>query len=88
MKKKSMLPSLGKELQDLRKKNYPKDTQKTFAFRVCVSRATYQKMEKGDLTVSMKSYYSVLKLLDMEDRIVDLFKANEEPMNLIGELNL
>ena len=86
--KNTTIPSLGADIKQLRKKHYPNDDQKTFAFRIKVSRATYQKMEKGDLSVSMNSYYAVAKFLDMEENFSVLLKPKKEKIILIKELNL
>lgn len=88
MTEKVMISSIGEGIKLLRKQYYPNDDQKTFSFRVNVSRATYQKIEKGDLSVSMSSYYSVAKFLGIEDRFHDLFNQKKEPVNLIKELDL
>jgi DNA-binding XRE family transcriptional regulator len=60
------LLEVGEKLASLRKQFYPDDNQTTFAFRIGVSRATYQKMEKGDLTVSMHAYFKAAELLGVK----------------------
>ncbi|VAW55947.1 hypothetical protein MNBD_GAMMA07-2219 [hydrothermal vent metagenome] len=67
------LPILGQNLRLARKKNFPKDDMKAFALRLGVSRATLQKMEKGDLSVSFKYYYLAAKLLSVEEGFNQLF---------------
>ncbi len=81
MNNEHFLPLMGKNLRTLRKKHYPSDDQKTFAFRIGVGKGTYIKMEKGDLSVSMASYVYAAKLLNVIDGFqalfvqeVDLFK--------------
>lgn len=67
------LISLGVHLTIARKRNYPNDTQKDFSLRIGVSRATYAKMEKGDLSVGMDKYYQAAKLLNLQDGFESLF---------------
>jgi transcriptional regulator with XRE-family HTH domain len=59
------LPTLGANLRIARKKAFPADTLASFALRVGVSRATLQKMEQGDLSVSLAKYYSAATVLDL-----------------------
>lgn len=61
------LASLGNNLTKARKQQYPKDTQVTFAVRIGVSKATYSRMEKGDLSIGLGKYYAAAKLLGLED---------------------
>lgn len=67
------IPSLGQNLRTARKKGFPKDDMKAFALRLGVSRATLQKMEKGDVSVSLKYYYQAAKLLSVEEGFKQLF---------------
>ena len=67
------LPLLGTALQQARKKRFPGDDQRSFALRLGVSRATLQKMEKGDLSVRLKSYYDAAQLLDTQAEFEALF---------------
>ena len=67
------LPPLGTALQQARKKRFPADDQRSFALRLGVSRATLQKMEQGDLSVSLKSYYDAANLLDTQADFAALF---------------
>lgn len=57
-----------------RKAAYPRDTQVTFAARIGISKATYSKMEKGDLSVSMDKYYAAAELLGLEGAFDRLFE--------------
>ncbi|MFK5948408.1 MAG: helix-turn-helix transcriptional regulator [Methylococcales bacterium] len=68
-----VLPVLGQNLRSARKKRFPKDDMKAFALRLGVSRATLQKMEKGDLSVSFKYYYYAAKLLSVEEGFNQLY---------------
>lgn len=68
-----LLPELGSHLRLSRKKHFPHDDMAAFALRLGVSRATLQKMEKGDLSVSLKYFYQAAKLLDAEQGFSQLF---------------
>ena len=80
--------SLGENLKALRKLRYPRDDQRRFAARIKVSRATYQKMEKGDPSISLGSYLSAAELLGVADRLSHLFLAPEEKIDLLKALDL
>ena len=67
------LKNLGSEFKALRKKKYPKDNLAMFAVRIGVSRATLQKMEKGDMSVSLGKYYKAAQLLGVQDNFINLF---------------
>jgi len=71
------LQQLGDNLYMSRKKYYPHDDMSAFALRLGVSRATLQKMEKGDLSVSLKYYFQAAKLLDAEQGFSELFKLQK-----------
>ena len=47
----SFLAMLGNNLRDARKRTFPHDDLAAFSVRIGVSRATLQKMEKGDLSL-------------------------------------
>lgn len=80
----NILPSMGENLKKLRKKRYPSDDQKTFAFRIGVSKGTYVKMEKGDLSVSMASYIEAAKLLNVMDGFQGLFVQEVDLFKELG----
>lgn len=67
------LEQLGENLRLSRKKHFPHDDMSAFALRVGISRATLQKMEKGDLSVSLKYYFQAAKLLNAEQGFSQLF---------------
>ena len=67
------LLELGQNLLEARKKKFPNDNMKAFSLRIGISRATYQKMEKGDLSVSVKHYYQAAKILGVEKDFARLF---------------
>ena len=73
----STLEKLGNNLRMSRKKQFPHDDMAAFALRVGVSRATLQKMEKGDLSVSLKYYFQAAKLLNAEQGFSQLFKLEK-----------
>ena len=68
------LDSLGTNLRASRKRRYPSDTLADFALRIGVSRATLQKMEKGDLSVSIGKYYRAAEILDLAESFADLLR--------------
>ncbi len=84
----SVTHSLGNNLKALRKLRYPRDDQRRFAARIQVSRATYQKMEKGDPTISLGSYLAAAELLGVADKLLNLFLAPEEKIDLLKALDL
>ena len=55
---------------------------KAFALRIGVSRATLQKMEKGDLSVSLGKYYQAAKVLGLEHTFEQLF---QQPVSLFDD---
>ena len=57
------IPQIGQNLRLARRKSYPDDTLEDFALRIGVSRATLQRMEKGDLSVSLGKYFQAATLL-------------------------
>ena len=71
------LAQLGNNLRLSRKKHFPYDDMAAFALRLGVSRATLQKMEKGDLSVSLKYFYQAAKLLNAEQGFTELFEIEK-----------
>ncbi len=69
------LSRLGQNLKDARRRLYPADNMADFALRIGVSRATLQKMEQGDLSVSLGKYYQAGKLLGLEQGFEQLLLA-------------
>jgi len=76
------LPTLGVNLTHARKRQYPNDTQVTFAVRVGVSKATYSRMEKGDLSIGLGKYHAAAKLLDLQDTFEQLLLM---PVSLLDD---
>lgn len=67
------LPKLGQNLRLARKKKYPQDDLEAFSVRIGVARATLQKMEKGDLSVSFAKYYQAAEVLGLTNAFDELF---------------
>jgi len=70
----NQLPTLGENLLAARKRKFPQDTQQAFAKRIGVGRATLQRMEAGDLTVSLEKYYVAAQVLGLEQPFTELLK--------------
>lgn len=68
------LTALGANLRNARKKAFPADTLADFALRIGVSRATLQKMELGDLSVSLGKYHSAARVLNLTAPFDSLLK--------------
>jgi transcriptional regulator with XRE-family HTH domain len=71
------LPALGANLRTARKKVFPADTLADFALRLGVSRATLQKMEQGDLSVSLGKYHSAATVLGLTATFESLLKPTQ-----------
>lgn len=71
------LTMIGSELRQARKLRFPKETMRAFAVRIGICRATLQKMEKGDLSVSLKSYYVAARMLGTTRHFKRLFEIDE-----------
>ena len=65
--------SIGRNLRASRKKRFPDDNLTSFALRIGVARATLQKMEQGDLSVSMDKYFKAAQVLGLEHGFDALF---------------
>lgn len=68
------LEVLGQNLRSARKQAFPKDNLQSFALRIGVSRATLQRMEKGDLTVSLGKYYQAAEVLGLTEPFLMLLR--------------
>ena len=68
------LAIIGSNLREARRKAYPDDTLDDFALRIGVGRATLQRMEKGDLSVSMGKYLQAARLLGLDEPFQNLLK--------------
>lgn len=71
------LAQIGQNLRQARQKAYPNDTLDDFALRIGVGRATLQRMEKGDLSVSLGKYYRAATLLGLESPFLALLKPQQ-----------
>ena len=71
------LQGLGSNLRRARKRRYPSDDLASFALRVGVSRSTLQKMEQGDLSVSIGRYWRAAEILDLTETFAALFVTEE-----------
>jgi len=71
------LKLMGENLHNARKKSFPQDTLANFALRIGVSRATLQKMERGELSVTLDKYYGAAKVLNLAHTFDDLLKTEE-----------
>jgi len=71
------LAQLGNNLRQARKRRFPHDDMKAFALRVGISRATLQKMEQGDLSVALASYYRAAQVLELAAGFERLFEQEE-----------
>ena len=76
------LKPLGEKLRTARKRHFPKDNLQTFSVRIGVSRATLQRMEKGDLSVSLQKYHQAAQVLGLAHTFDGLFT---EPRSLFEE---
>lgn len=68
------IEEIGKNLRKARRKHYPGDDMKAFAIRLGISRATLQKMEAGELSVTMANYYRAAELLNLTEGFQQLFE--------------
>ncbi len=71
------LPQLGAHLRQARKLRFPNDSLSAFALRLGISRATLQKMEKGDLSVTMGRYYRAAEVLGLTDNFNQLLEPEQ-----------
>jgi transcriptional regulator with XRE-family HTH domain len=70
------LRKLGQDISDARRRR--RIPTALMAERADMARATLTKIEKGDATVSLGGYASVLFVLGMTDRLHDLVDANHD----------
>ena len=70
----SNLAGLGKNLRNARKARFPADGIRGFALRIGVSPATLQKMEAGELSVTLSNYHKAAQVLGVSAQFNDLFK--------------
>lgn len=82
------LKIIGKNLKSARKRTFPNDTQFDAALRIGVGRATYQKMEKGDLSISLGAYLSAAEIYSSIDDFKTLFNKPVESTDLFEEFGV
>lgn len=82
------LAIIGENLKLARKRTFPNDTQFDAALRVGVSRATYQKMEKGDASISLGAYISAANIYSSTDDFKGLFNKEVESTDLFEEFGV
>lgn len=73
---KAALRKLGQDISSARRRR--RVTMELVAERAGLGRATIGKIEKGDSSVSMGGYASVIFVLGMADRLKDLIDANHD----------
>ncbi|MCH2559120.1 MAG: helix-turn-helix domain-containing protein [Alcanivorax sp.] len=71
------LAILGRNLRAARKHRFPRDDLQAFAMRIGVGRATLQRMEKGDLSVSLGRYYRAAEVLGLTEPFMTLLRPQE-----------
>ena len=74
------LAKLGEDISVARKKR--RISTVSMAERAFVSRSTYAKIEKGDPTVSMGAYATVLAILGLVDGVGDLADRSSDSLGL------
>lgn len=70
----SAAQAIGTKLREARRQRFPGDAQGDFARRLGISRATYQKMEAGQLGVALGSYLRAAQLLGILDQVAAGFE--------------
>ena len=73
------LRKLGQDINDARRRR--RITMELMSERAAISRSTLTKIEKGDPSVSLAGYASVIFVLGMTERLGELIDANHD---LIG----
>jgi transcriptional regulator with XRE-family HTH domain len=74
------LHKLGSDIRDARKRR--RIPTALMAERALISRTTLVKVEKGDPTVSMGTYATILFVLGMSDRLADLVDIRQDAVGL------
>lgn len=74
----TQLPALGERLKIARKRLFPNDTLSMFALRLGLSRATLQKLEQGDMSVAIGTYYKVATLTGLDSQFDQLFTLKKD----------
>jgi transcriptional regulator with XRE-family HTH domain len=74
------LRKLGHDIKDARRRR--RITMAIAAERASISKPTFIRVERGDPSVSMGSYATVLFVLGMADRLGDLVASKNDPVGL------
>jgi len=74
------LRKLGHDIKDARRRR--RISMEIAAQRASISRPTLDRVERGDPSVSIGSYATVLFVLGMVDRLVDLVDPKNDPVGL------
>jgi transcriptional regulator with XRE-family HTH domain len=81
------LRKLGHDIKDARRRR--RITMAIAAERASISKPTFIRVERGDPSVSIGSYATVLYVLGMADRLGDLAASKNDPVGLqLEEENL
>ena len=81
------LRKLGHDIKDARRRR--RIPMAIAAERASISKPTFIRVERGDPTVSIGSYATVLYVLGMADRLADLADPKNDPVGLqLEEENL
>ena len=81
------LRKLGHDIKDARRRR--RITMAIAAERASISKPTFIRVERGDPSVSIGSYATVLYVLGMADRLGDLTASKNDPVGLqLEEENL
>lgn len=84
---KKALNKLGQDINDSRRRR--RISTELMAERAGIARATLAKIEKGNPSVSMGNYASVIFVLGLTDRLSDLIDANHDVVGrMLEEENL
>ena len=79
----SALKTLGEDIRNARKRR--RVTMNLLAERAKISRVTLAKIEKGDPSVAMKYYASVLQMLGLLKNLEEVAAAKNDEIGLILE---
>jgi len=79
------LKDIGNRLRILRKKQFPDDTQKSFALRIGINRNTLSTIENGQGNVGISHYIKIAQLLGCEHHFEQLFKLSHEKKSLFDD---
>lgn len=78
---------MGLRLKKYRKKQFPDDTQKSFAFRLNINKNTLSAMENGQGNVGISHYLKAAELLGCEAQFEQLFQLPPVKKSLFDNLD-